>query len=401
MNDKKKPQYIEGIGWRYELQHRETRRNNTHDYNGVGTYLITCTIADRKPLFGYVDGDLRARRGESGFAHLVPSPLAQKIIDEELCKINQLYPMVCIWRFVLMPDHLHMIVRVSSPITGGKKLGQIIGAFKSGCTRAWWSLTQQTAGGSSGPSCPVNASAWGSSGPESSASDVESRPPLFAPGFNDRILSKDGQLQHWKVYIEENPHRLLIRQRFPDIMQRALCLTIAGKRYSAYGNFMLLKVPEKHQVMCHRKATVGMLTPEERQRYGYSRATDMSAKTTVPFETTQAFADAANALIAQAFMGLPLVTPGISRGEQLIKSECISRGLPLIHLQKEPIGVLWKPERQRFYACARGKLLILAPWAEDLGGDSDYARFHNLNDLAAEICSLGVVEYQFSLQRHK
>jgi len=36
-------------------------------------------------------------------------------------------------------------------------------------------------------------------------------------------------------------------------------------------------------------------------------------------------------------------------------------------------------------ACARGALLILAPWGLD--GDTDYARFHRLNDLAAEICA--------------
>jgi len=44
--------------------------------------------------------------------------------------------------------------------------------------------------------------------------------------------------------------------------------------------------------------------------------------------------------------------------------------------------------------CARGSLLILAPWNLDTMGcvgaipaDSDYSRFHNLNTLAAEICA--------------
>lgn len=70
------------------------------------------------------------------------------------------------------------------------------------------------------------------------------------------------------------------------------------------------------------------------------------------------------------------------------------RAFPLIHLQKEPIGAFWKPERQRFDACANGSLLILAPWNLDQMGsvrgvpsDTDYSRFHNLNALAAEICA--------------
>ena len=95
----------------------------------------------------------------------------------------------------------------------------------------------------------------------------------------------------------------------------------------------------------------------------------------------------------------------------------IDEGLPVIHLQKEPIERYWKPERRRFEACARGSLLILSPWGMDeelkketalksagttaeretaLKGagttaevvpPSDYARFHRLNNLAAEICN--------------
>ena len=51
-----------------------------------------------------------------------------------------------------------------------------------------------------------------------------------------------------------------------------------------------------------------------------------------------------------------------------MKNECIDRHFPLIHLQKEPIGPYWKPEKKRFDACAQGTLLILAPWnLEDMG----------------------------------
>lgn len=198
------------------------------------------------------------------------------------------------------------------------------------------------------------------------------------------------------AYLDENPLRLLIRQRLPGIMSRALCLTLNGKRYSAYGNFMLLKVPDKMQVMCHRKATIALLTPEERQRYGYSNHTDMSKKTNVPYETTSAFESERAVLTEAASMGTVLVTPGISKGEQIIKHDCLTQALPLIHLQKEPITALWKPERERFYACASGKLLILAPWAEDLEGESNYEQFHNLNGLAASICEMNTLEARCS-----
>ena len=71
----------------------------------------------------------------------------------------------------------------------------------------------------------------------------------------------------------------------------------------------------------------------------------------------------------------------------------ISR-LPLILLQKEPIGEYWKPAKSRFYAYASGHLLILAPWVIDVS--SDYASFHQLNDYAREICEateMRIIDY--------
>lgn len=371
----KKPTYIDGVGWRYETEHRHTRRHRTHNYNAIGTYLITLTVEDRNPVFGYVDGDLSATKGNANYAHLVPTALATRILNQELQKIHHFYPMVKIWKAVLMPDHIHMIVRVGAPLPEGKHLGHVIRGFKAGCTKAWSELTPP---------------------PVSSVSTDDKKPNLFSEGYNDRILMKDGQLDSWMAYLDENPLRLLIRQRRPDIMSRAICLTINGKRYSAYGNFMLIKVPEKLQVMCHRKATIAMLTQEEQQRYGYANHTDMNMKTSVPYETTSAFESERAALTEAASMGTVLVTPGISKGEQIIKHDCLTQALPLIHLQKEPITALWKPERERFYACASGKLLILAPWAEDMDGESDYEMFHNLNGLAASICEMRMVNARCS-----
>jgi hypothetical protein len=73
-----------------------------------------------------------------------------------------------------------------------------------------------------------------------------------------------------------------------------------------------------------------------------------------------------------------------------MKHLAMQQELRLIHIQSEPIGQYWKPERSRFEACASGSLLILAPWAEDMPVfKSDYERFHYLNRLAEEICAIG------------
>jgi len=123
----------------------------------------------------------------------------------------------------------------------------------------------------------------------------------------------------------------------------------------------LLKNPDKVQVFFHRKNAQG-----------------------TPTHLTPEYAAEQARLLRSAEEGAVLVTPGISKGEQGVVAAALAARLPLILLQKEPITEFWKPPQGRFYACAEGRLLILAPWSLD--ASSDYGRFHALNDLARDIC---------------
>ena len=127
-----------------------------------------------------------------------------------------------------------------------------------------------------------------------------------------------------------------------------------------------MKRAEKEQVFFHRR----------------------DAATGLPTEQTDAYKQEHKRLLAEAREGVVLVSPAISRGEKLVIDAAIEESLPVIHLQKEPIAQFWKPELRRFEACARGSLLILAPWGQDEAPSSDYASFHRLNDLASEICNI-------------
>jgi hypothetical protein len=69
------------------------------------------------------------------------------------------------------------------------------------------------------------------------------------------------------AYVHDNPRRAILKARVPQFMQSCLCLTIAGVRYSAFGNFLLLRRPLKAQVFCHRMARMGQLTLDERHRH--------------------------------------------------------------------------------------------------------------------------------------
>ena len=47
---------------------------------------------------------------------------------------------------------------------------------------------------------------------------------------------REGQLANWKRYLRDNPYRYMMRREYPDLFQRALCITIDGVRYSAFGS---------------------------------------------------------------------------------------------------------------------------------------------------------------------
>ena len=175
--------------------------------------------------------------------------------------------------------------------------------------------------------------------------------------------------------MNDNPLRALMRRQLPYLMERRLHLRIGTHEYAAFGALFLLKRAEKEQVFYHRR----------------------DKDTGIPTEQTEGYKREMERQLAEARTGVVLVSPGISKGESLVINAAIEEGLPVIHLQKKPIERYWKPERRCFEACARGTLLILAPWGLDeeiistalksTGTPSDYARFHRLNDLAEEICS--------------
>ena len=419
--------------------------------------MVTLCIEGRHPLFGQLQGNIRAARDSADFPHLVQSPLGRAIIAEELPKIHRYYPQIKVWKAALMPDHLHLLLYVSAPLPDGKKLGDILRRFKGGCSRAWWAqldaakaaqgtraaqtaLTAPngagtTAQGTTPPpsssqgttplppssSSPSSSSSQGQTPPPSPPSSPPSsglqavvpvlsstvkRPSLFEPGYHDRIIKRPGMLDTIKRYMADNPLRALMRRQLPHLLERRLHLRVGTHDYAAFGALFLLKRAEKEQVFYHRKDKKTGINTELLDSYKQSRARQL----------------------AEAREGVVLVSPAISTPERLVINAAIDEGLPVINLQKEPITRYWKPERRRFEACARGALLILAPWGLDEeimrtaanatgttastssrpttaspshfspsssspspssspSVPSDYARFHHLNDLAAEICA--------------
>ena len=357
----------------HDIQHNQHRRAEWQNYGGCGLYMITLCVDGRHPVFGYLEGNIKAKRGTADFPHIVLSPLGRTVLENELPKIHSLYPQIEIWQAAIMPDHLHLLLYIREPLPQGKHLGHIISSFKGGCSRAWWALTAM---GKTGANATGTA-ATGTSAvvPAASAAVKATGQALFEAGYHDRIIRRPGMLDTIKCYMGDNPLRALMRKQLPYLMERRLHLRIGTHEYAAFGALFLLKRAEKEQVFYHRR----------------------DKGTGIPTEETESYRCERERQLSEARTGVVLVSPGISKGENLVINAAIEEGLPVIQLQKKPIERYWKPERRRFEACARGALLILAPWGLDdeimrtaqrsAETPSDYARFHHLNDLAKEICN--------------
>lgn len=368
-------------------------RNAGHDYYGRGTYLITLVVSGREHLLSHFVADLGHEQH--------PTTLALTPLGETVQETWQSTPAhqsahgnnVIVHACICMPDHFHGVIEVLEPMQWS--LGDIIQAFKAVCTSRW----QQGLGLPSSTNRPISADctspsapAWlqekaamhSSEGALIRAMSKKQRQeyytfvgrqqrPLFDDNYDDTVCLDERHRQAMIAYVHDNPRRAILRRLLPDYMQRCLHVQIGNRSYAAFGNLFLLRWPRKVQVMCHRRHPV----------------------TRQPYEDTDDYARDCGQWEAAIMEGATvIVTPGISRGEQLMKNRCLDNGYPLIHLQKEPIGQYWKPEKKRFEACVRGTLLILAPWdlntmgnVGEVPSDSDYSRFHNLNTLAEEICS--------------
>ncbi|MBO4673245.1 MAG: hypothetical protein J5616_02730 [Bacteroidaceae bacterium] len=366
-------------------------RNAGHDYYGRGTYLITLVVSGREPLLSHFVPDLGRKA-----ATLALTPLGEAIQEawqqtpaRQSAHGNRVKVHAC----VCMPDHFHGVLEVLEPMQWS--LGDIIQAFKAFCTSCW----QQGLGLPSSTNRPISVDCKSGDAPDwlrekaaihnnegtliRSMSKKQrqeyytfvgrSKRPLFDDNYDDTVCLDERHRQAMIAYVHDNARRALLRQLLPNFLSRCLHVQIGNRSYGAFGNLFFLRWPRKVQVMCHRRHPVSHLPYEETDDYAREHR-----------EWEKAIMEGCTVI----------VTPGVSRGEQLMKNECMERGFPLIHLQAAPIGQYWKPEKKRFEACARGTLLILAPWELEAMGDvghvpadSDYSRFHNLNTLAAEICT--------------
>lgn len=429
--------YIDGVGWRYATEHRMTRWPLWKDSRKPGTYMITLNINGSQKLLGTLAGSSSAIYGwmkehpeevkaasadayyyrhallgtgampfvlkpvvettghkeqasykaqtsykqpsaksrthfplpalsQPGAPHIELSPLGIKV-KESLERMPQVEPKIELVCYSIMPNHIHFIIAVRGELS--RPIGTIIRSFMGATSRSLHMLRAE------------GKIQWNSAAASIARKASTEKPSLWQPGYCIGICHTEQKLHTRIGYVIENPFFGILETERHDFMKRTMMLTIKGRRYSGYGNMLLLKEPDRLQVFCHRNHPV----------------------THEPYHLTQDFREEKQAILNAAADGVVIITPGISPGEADIMWSVLQNGGYVINIQQEeiPISDKWHPEKERRIYCSQGQMLVLSVhdlphqtfydcMGQEIPMTTSYARFHLLNFVAEELCQEGI-----------
>jgi len=89
-----------------ELPKRKKNRLENYDYSSCGAYFITVCTLERKNFFWKNVGAIIDRPQN------VELSLNGKIVDEAIQNITSVYPTLSLESYVVMPNHIHILLRV-------------------------------------------------------------------------------------------------------------------------------------------------------------------------------------------------------------------------------------------------------------------------------------------------
>ena len=303
---------------------------------------------------------------QPGAPHIELSPLGIKV-KESLERMPQVEPKIELVCYSIMPNHIHFIIAVRGELN--RPIGTIIRSFMGATSRSLHMLKAE------------GKIQWNSAAASIARKASTEKPSLWQPGYCIGICHTEQKLHTRIGYVIENPFFGILETERHDFMKRTMMLTIKGRRYSGYGNMLLLKEPDRLQVFCHRNHPV----------------------THEPYHLTQDFWEEKQAILNAASDGVVIVTPGISPCEADIMWSVLQNGGNVINIQQEeiPISDKWHPEKERRIYCSQGQMLVLSVhdlphqtfydcMGQEIPMTTSYARFHLLNFVAEELCQEGI-----------
>ncbi len=265
-------------------------RSPFQDYRAPAFYMITMTAFERRPLFARCANN-RSTLNEEGWLtynlwHAMP----------------QSYPELATSTLVIMPDHLHGIVRVKERMA--QSVGVPLRAFKSKVTSA---LRKKFGN----PDLHV-----------------------WEPDYHDLCVWRRGALKAYTQYLRDNPRRRCLKKANPDLFSRINNLRHAklpkNERWTGYGNLFLLDRPEIDVLQVSRRIADSELDALRRR------------------------------VRKRVDEGAVLVSPFISPGEKAVARAALDAGGAVILIKPDGFGPHFKPHGRYFDLCVEGRLLILA-----------------------------------------
>ena len=153
-----------------QKQSRKHNRLENYDYSQNGAYFVTICTQDRKPVLSTIVGD--------GFP--VPKPIG-KISEEYIRWIAEKYPNVTVDRYVIMPDHIHILLRIDGTGNPSPTIGNVVGWYK-------YQVTKQ-------------------------ANLLLNKPgeKLFQRSYYDHVIRNQQDYDEIWQYIENNPRKWLMK----------------------------------------------------------------------------------------------------------------------------------------------------------------------------------------------
>ena len=269
--------------------------------------------------------------------------------------------------FVIMPDHIHLIIkirdiekRVSLAVVVRQLIKRLEAAaqdraaaeqpLQNRATGAAEAAAQNRAAAEQ----PLqNRAAGGAQG--HGVLRAALRAAVFEFEWHDWIVKKEGQLATFTRYIFENPRRAWLRRQNRQYFTRLRRVAFAGREWFAYGNAALLELPVVEPFRCSRKWAKDGL------------------------EWREAVAAASRIGPGGAGVGTFMSPCEKECGNAIYKA-----GGALVVLAPEGFGEGWHPPRNKEALCAKGRMLFLSLYPASATRPDNatlYRRCHEMGDL--------------------
>lgn len=149
------------------LPQRKTVRLKGYDYSAPGAYFITICVQGRRCILSQITV------GEGLAPPVVCLTEKGKLAEEQIQRIPVRFPTAIVDKYVIMPNHIHLILTLRTGAGGASPsptITQVVGTFKSMTTRL-----------------------------------CEGETKLFQRSFHDHIIRDERDYLRIWTYIDQNP----------------------------------------------------------------------------------------------------------------------------------------------------------------------------------------------------